>query len=371
MHPVSAPTICLSMIVKNEAHIIKRCLESVRPYIDFWAICDTGSTDGTQQVIRETIGGLPGILREDLWVDFGTNRTMALELAKTTRADYILVIDADELLRVEDPGALARLSADAYRVEMRHAGGISWPRVNLMRGSLNWRYVGIIHEYAQADPDVPETMLVGAHMWTDGDGARGRDPGKALRDLAIMERSVREEPENARYWFYLAQGYEVANQVARAQATYTRRIELGGNPDEVWYSHYRIAQLHVIEGHWAPAVQAYLAAFSADPMRAEPLYWLAQGYIDRKQDALAMVFLEEVALKSKPVGAMFLEEGLYDYLRWVQYAVTAHNLGRTEDAQDIATRLLDGGKAPERYHAVLRRIAGRAEQLEAAAAAGN
>ncbi|HBD39264.1 MAG TPA: family 2 glycosyl transferase, partial [Cupriavidus sp.] len=44
--------ICLSMIVKNEAAVIERCLRAVRPHIHAWAISDTGSTDGTQDIIR-------------------------------------------------------------------------------------------------------------------------------------------------------------------------------------------------------------------------------------------------------------------------------------------------------------------------------
>ena len=43
-------TICLNMIVKNEAPVIGRCLASVLPFVDRWVIVDTGSTDGTQVV---------------------------------------------------------------------------------------------------------------------------------------------------------------------------------------------------------------------------------------------------------------------------------------------------------------------------------
>ena len=41
-------TLGLSMIVKNESHVILRVLTSISPIIDYWAIVDTGSTDGTQ-----------------------------------------------------------------------------------------------------------------------------------------------------------------------------------------------------------------------------------------------------------------------------------------------------------------------------------
>jgi glycosyltransferase involved in cell wall biosynthesis len=70
-------TICLNMIVKNEAPVIGRCLASVRPLIDQWVIVDTGSTDGTQALIREALADLPGVLIERPWVDFAHNRNEA------------------------------------------------------------------------------------------------------------------------------------------------------------------------------------------------------------------------------------------------------------------------------------------------------
>lgn len=357
MQPVRTPTICLSMIVKNEAHILKRCLDSVIPYIDAWAILDTGSTDDTAYEVVKALGDLPGKLGSDAWVDFGTNRTHALELAQAQGCDYILVIDADEVLVVDDPQAFASLTHDAYRVQMHHADGLSWPRVNIMRSALSWRYVGIIHEHAEADPPVLEYQLAGVHMWTDGGGARGRDPEKAERDLAVMEQSVVLEPENARYWFYLAQGYEVARHIEQAIGAYAKRVAMGGNPDEVYYSYYRMAQLQAIQGQWQQAVHLYLTAYSVDPTRAEPLLWLAHGMIERGQDAVAMVFLEAIATLGKPVGAMFVEDAVYDYLRWIHYAATAHNLGRDDDARDIAGRLLASGKAPEKYGPMLLQLA--------------
>jgi glycosyltransferase involved in cell wall biosynthesis len=89
--------VTLSMIVKNEAHVIERCLESVKQFITGWVIVDTGSTDGTQQKIRECMSRIPGNLHERPWRDFGHNRTEALELAKCVEyGEYALVIDADD-----------------------------------------------------------------------------------------------------------------------------------------------------------------------------------------------------------------------------------------------------------------------------------
>src|SRR5216684_6417673 len=60
-------SLCLNMIVKNEAHVIARCLASVRGVIDAWVIVDTGSTDKTKDRVRSLLSGIPGELHESKW----------------------------------------------------------------------------------------------------------------------------------------------------------------------------------------------------------------------------------------------------------------------------------------------------------------
>ena len=84
------------MIVKNEAHVIERCLKSLLPHISHWVICDTGSTDGTQEKIKELLKDVPGELYEDPWVHFAHNRTLAIQRAKG-KGDYHLMMDSPAL----------------------------------------------------------------------------------------------------------------------------------------------------------------------------------------------------------------------------------------------------------------------------------
>ena len=84
-------TISLCMIVKNESHIIERCLNSVKPLIDYVLIIDTGSTDNTIEVIKNwlIINNIPGDVLVEPWINFAHNRSFALnELSKKDFIDY-------------------------------------------------------------------------------------------------------------------------------------------------------------------------------------------------------------------------------------------------------------------------------------------
>ena len=135
------------MIVKNEAHVIKRCLGSVKPWIDHWTIVDTGSNDGTQSLVREVLCDIPGSLFERPWIDFSVNRSESIALASPF-SDYLLIIDADDTLEVESKFAFPLLSRDAYTLTVHDAGHL-YRRLHIIRTSLPWRYEGVLHEYLE------------------------------------------------------------------------------------------------------------------------------------------------------------------------------------------------------------------------------
>src|SRR5277367_3008716 len=274
---MSKATICLNMIVKDEAPVIRRCLSSVRPFIDHWVIVDTGSRDGTQDIIRDYLKDLPGELIERPWLDFAHNRSEALAAARD-KAAYVLVIDADETLE-NDPGfAMPPLELDAYNLEVRY-GGCTYLRKALVSCGLAWRYEGVLHEYICCDVPHREGFVLGLRTIPHPDGARARSPHTYRHDALVLERALIAEPDNARYVFYLAQSYRDAGDKELAVRHYRRRVDMAGWSEEVWYSLYQIAILYErMEKPWPEVMQAYLAAYEYKPDRAGPLYHIGMHF---------------------------------------------------------------------------------------------
>lgn len=334
------PTICLAMIVRDEAHVIRRCLASVRPLIDHWVVVDTGSVDGTQDVVREALSDVPGELIERPWVDFGHNRTEAVAHA-SRRADYVLVIDADEVLEVEPAFTAAALSADAYRVESRY-GGRLYARIQLLRSALPWRYAGVVHEYPCCDQAGPAQLLGGLTLRVFHDGARARDPQTYRRDAVLLEAALLDEPDNPRNVFYLAQSHRDAGDLELAVRHYRARVPLGGWEDEVWYSLYQVASLRELMGHrWGAVLDDYLAAYEFDPGRAEPLYRVGARYAYEGADRTARLFLSTAMAIPRPGSErLFVEVDVYDHALPLAYAQASSRSGDHAEAIACCNRLL-------------------------------
>jgi glycosyltransferase involved in cell wall biosynthesis len=334
------------MIVKDEATVIRRCLDSVRPLIDRWTIVDTGSTDGTQEIIRDHLRDLPGTLIERPFVNFAHNRNEAIAQARE-EADYLFVIDADEVVVLVDGFVLPRLEADSYNAEVAYEGS-TYLRRQFVRAALPWRYRGVVHEILECREARTEAFLPG--LWTipHHDGVRARDPTTYRRDAILLERALIDEPDNARYVFYLAQSYRDAGELELAIRNYERRAAMGGWVEEVWYSRYQVAVLKErLERPWPETMAAYLAAHQLRPDRAEPLFRVGAYYRRREEHHLAQLFLARAhGIPCPPSDRLFVERSLYDHGIAFEHAVASNQVGDHAGVIDASNRLLRSDGLP-------------------------
>lgn len=336
------------MIVKNESAVIARCLQSLRPLIDEWLIVDTGSSDGTQDLIRNLMQDLPGALHERPWRDFAHNRSEALALAKG-RADYVFVIDADETLEWPQGFELPSLTADAYSLDMRY-GEMRYHRVCLIRDALNWCYRGVLHEYLEAGDQQTSAHLDGPWVQVRPDGARSGNPRKFHDDAAVLERALIEEPGNARYRFYLAQSYRDAGESALALQHYRQRIDMDGWAEERWYAQWQVGIL--LERLQAPPAEisaAYLAAYQMRPRRAEPLVDLARFHRLRQEFAIGFLYAQRAAQLALPEDGLFIQLSHYQWQALDELGICAYYVGDAvalKAGADAVDRLLAGPYLP-------------------------
>jgi len=341
-------TICLGMIVKNEAHIIQRCLESVKPYIDYWVICDTGSTDGTQQLIRDCLRDIPGELIERPWVNFGHNRTEVFQYAKE-KADYIWVIDADDYL----VGSVdfSHLEKDVYSLHY-YLGDLKYTRPQLFNNSLDWKYVGVVHEYADCSQVKTHEILLGEYWIQAGhEGSRNLDPNKYLKDALLLEAALTTDPHNTRYLFYLGQSYYSAGQYAQALEAYNKRIAVGGWEEEVFQAYYHRGQCEILLNKPSETIiETLLHAYHIRPTRAESLHALLKYCREHQLYYLGYMigkFAQMIPLPTRDI--LFVEQGVYEYRILDEFAICAYWCGKYQDAYNAISKLLADNLFPESY----------------------
>jgi len=334
-------TICLNMIVKNESEVITRCLNSVKPMIDHWVIFDTGSTDGTQDIIRECMKDIPGELHERPWVNFAHNRNEALDCARD-KADYVLIMDADDFLEFEKPFQKGKLTKDNYQIRI-FRDSVSFYRTQLISMKCPWRWEGVLHEYLTCDEHCSSDILDHVLYRTTHEGARSQDPDKYLKDAQLLEAALKEEPNNTRYVFYLAQSYRDAGLNEKSLEWYKKRISMGGWDQEVYYSMLQAAHLERdLKYPEEEIVESYCRAFRYRPHRLETTYYLMGLYrqMGRNDLAYCMGKAQDFVFKPAQRDILFVQDWIEEYGLLFELSICAYYVGAYQESIDLCDRLL-------------------------------
>ena len=339
------------MIVRNESHVIQRCLESIKPWIDYWVISDTGSTDHTQEIIKDFLQDIPGELHQHPWINFGYNRNEVLKLAKR-KGDYLLLIDADEVLE----GVIDKnhLDKDLYLIKLRLSTQLakSSRRAFLIKNSLDFYWEGVIHEeikfVSQWSAGIFDSAFLRVEMQ---DGHRSQNPKKYLEEAKKLERVILDDPRNSAYIHHLAVFYELAGEFELALKYHQKRASMEGFDENTFWSKYSIGKLQeMLQMDPSLFIKSYQEAYRFRPSRAEPLYHIAQYYLKEQNYILGYLLAQYALSLPVPLEIYYVENWIYDWGLLATLADCSMKMGHIQEAKESYLKISKMEAIPEHIH---------------------
>jgi tetratricopeptide (TPR) repeat protein len=330
--------ICLNMIVKNESKIITRMLKTVLPIIDTYCICDTGSTDNTIELINTFFQthNISGKILNIPFVNFEYNRNIALQHAfDMSMSDYILLLDADMCLNIHKNFKKEMLlNYDGVYIFQGNKD-FYYKNLRIIKNNKLFKYIGVTHEYIgfPNDKNIHTAIFDKSIMFIYDLGDGGCKTNKFERDIQLLLKGIDSEPENKRYFFYLANSYYDLGQYENAIQYYKQRIEMGGWIQEQWYSAYRIGLCYKHLNNIEKAIYYMLQAYDLFPKRVENLYEIIHHYRNISNNKLALTFYNiakniVVKLTEKDKSDfLFLQNDIYVYKLDYEYSIIAYYNG--------------------------------------------
>jgi len=346
------------MIVKDEAHIIERCLCSVKPLIDKVLIVDTGSSDNTIQVINDWMkkNEVEGKVIKEPWKNFAYNRSFALKAAKEMGCDYSLMIDADEIYRYaidfNVTSFKCSLQYDHYMVPTKTNSAFYY-RPTLTSNHRDYKYKAIVHEYLEApDNAVADYLDDKKHFWNEPiqDSARNKDPQKFQKDAQALKGALDTEEDEflrTRYTFYLAQSYRDCRLNEQALEIYKKRIKMGGWEEEVFISYLYIGELiERIEGSAELILDSYALAQEHSPARAEAIHHAVRYCRIHGRNQFGYILGKEGVKKEFNSKFLFAQPWIYDYGMQDEFSIAAYWAGKHQESYEAADELLRNTHLP-------------------------
>jgi|NOAtaT_7_FD_contig_51_1744879_length_5465_multi_4_in_0_out_0_10 glycosyltransferase involved in cell wall biosynthesis len=353
-------TVSLSIIVKNESKVIERMLNTVWPILDYYVVVDTGSTDGTQDIIRKFFEekGIPGEVIDHPWKNFEDARNKAREAVKG-KADFGFWIDADEQLIINKNFNVDRFKSNLSKVDGAnvkiHYGGQNYFRMQFFKADFPWYWYGPVHEVLISDGQNTIGVAEGLDVLVTPDGnswTAETQQQKYEGHAKILEEYVANDPkEDPRWLFYLAQSWrDSGTKEGREKAIewYTKRknVVTKGYWEECYFSALMVANLKGQNGHPEEEVlKDFLDCGKYNRHRIEHLMPIISYYQAKKDYETAYIFglraMQNAGKSPFPDSTLFIDESIYLWKVYDLHSISCWYSGRKSESSQVFRKLMD------------------------------
>lgn len=357
-----AVKLILTQIMKNESHVAKRMLDSIKPIVDGICVVDTGSTDNSIELVRAwgKENGIETYVFERAFDNFENSRNFSFQKAREIFLNkndghtyYNFWLDFDEQLKI-DPKVFNKnsIDKDLYMFNT-YIGSMKYTRNELCRLDKPFRFYGPVHEFIVCEiQNITSGLMEGLHVDVSMDGGswKGNIPDKYKKHAAVLEDYIDNKDRNARWVFYTAQSYhdsatlpdnreENEERLRRALKYYRERVNrFDGYEEERFYSQFRIGTImKTMEEPWAETSQELLKAYAMDPLRGESIKVIIDHYLSVGEWHLAYLYSKFAVANFHnknpyPTRLLFVDEALYVWRFLEVHAAASFYTGRKDEA---------------------------------------
>jgi glycosyltransferase involved in cell wall biosynthesis len=355
--------LALNFICKDESHVIKNMLESCKGITDLIVVNDTGSTDGTQDIIRNfgKENNIPTYVFERAFDDFEKSRNHAMQKLRDVVAElgwnpdqvHGYWFDCDETLIIDPKFNKNQFTKDLYMINT-YIGQMKYTRNTFFKVSKPFRWYGPIHEFIVCDDkDITSGLAENIHVDVKMTGAswQGDIPTKYKSHAFVLEKYIDANRQDPRWIFYTAQSYhdsasipnnkeENEERLRRSMKYYKERVQRpDGYPEEIFYSQFRIGTImRVLEEPWNLTHQELLKAYAIEPLRGESIKTIIDYYLQVGEWNMAYLYTKfaKVNFHGKnpyPTRLLFVDESLYVWKFAEAHAAACFYTGRMDEAK--------------------------------------
>lgn len=367
-----AVKLILTQIMKNEAHVAERMLNSVKSIIDGICVIDTGSTDDSIDIVKKwgEDNGIETYVFERAFDNFENSRNYSFDKARESflhKGDnntyYNFWLDFDEQLVISPSFNKNGIDKDLYMFNT-HIGQMKYTRNEMCRLDKQFAFYGPIHEYIvyKGTDQITSGILEGIDVSVKMDGGSWKESicDKYKNHAAILEDYlIKTNNKDPRWVFYTAQSYHDSASVPnnreeneerwrRSLKYYTDRVNTKeGYEEERYYSQLRIGSImKMMECPWDETHQALLKAYSMDPNRGESIKIIADYYLSVGEWNMAYLytkFLKTTFFGKNPYPKrlLFVDESLYNWKILEVHSAACYYTGRIDEAKSNYQELLD------------------------------